>query len=65
MIPFYKVKIDIVENSGLTTTQYGKNLYSDIEAARFAAKETRKRLFNNYANGEIRDYKVDVIPNNL
>lgn len=60
----YRIKIDIVENSGLTNTNYGKNIYNDIEAARFAATETRKRLFNNYANGEIKDYKVNVIPFN-
>lgn len=61
---FYRTKIDIVENSGLTTTSYGKNCYSDIEAARFDAKKTRKRLFEKYADGEIRDYKVDVIQDN-
>lgn len=59
---WYRLKVDVVENSYLTTTYDGKNRYSDIEAARFAAKEERKRLFERYVNGEIRGYTVDVVP---
>lgn len=63
-IIFYKLRSDIVGTDGVTTSYDGKSRYNDIEAARSAATRARQSLFEKYFNGEIRDYKVDVIPDN-
>lgn len=60
----YRLKIDITEKSSLTKTEYGKNQWNDIEEARRAATRKRKELFEEYTNGKIKDYRVDVIPCN-
>lgn len=59
----YILKIDILENSGLTSTHYSVHKYG-LKEARYAAQETRNKLWKNRAYGELKDYTVDVVPCN-
>lgn len=59
----YILKIDILENSGLTSTHYSGHKYS-LKEARYAAQEARNRLWENRVRGELKDYTVDVVPYN-
>ena len=59
----FMLKIDILENNGLTSTRYSGHKYS-LEEARYAAQETRNRLWKNRTYGELKDYTVDVVPCN-
>ena len=60
----YQIRIDITENNGLTKSYDPENRYHTLKEARYAAQETRNRLFQNYAMGEFKDYKVDILPAN-
>lgn len=59
----YILRIDIIENNGLTNTYYGER-ERNIEDSRYAAQEIRERLFENRSYGEIKDYTVDIVPRN-
>ncbi len=59
----YILKIDILENNGLTSTHYSGRKYS-LKEARHAAQETRNRLWKNRTYGELKGYTVDVVPCN-
>lgn len=60
----FKLKIDVVEKSGLTSTYDGTSRFENLEEAVEAATITRSALYDDYSNYAIRDYSVDIVPAN-
>ena len=60
----YKLKIDVVEKTGLTNTHYGTSRFEDFAEAMEAATRVRRSLYEDYSNYQIKDYRVDIIPAN-
>ena len=60
----YKLKIDVIGKDGLTTTHDGTLRFTDLDEAREAAQAARNALYEDYANYEIKDFKVDIVPAN-
>ena len=59
-----KLKVDIIRYDCLTRTFDGWARFTDIDAARKAADEMRRRLFVERSNGKFRSYIVDIVPAN-
>ena len=60
----YKLKIDVVEKTGLTSTHYGTSRFEDFAEAMEDATRVRRSLYEDYSNYQIKDYRVDIIPAN-
>jgi len=60
----YKLKIDVVEKNGLTSTYDSTSRFENLEEAAEAATVTRNALFDDYSNYAILDYSVDIVPAN-
>ena len=60
----WKLKIDIVGKNLLTLTVDGTERFQDKDAARRAAEKARRWLFEEYHDGRIHDYTVDIVPAN-